>query len=329
MTNSIVYDDTGNEIRLKNTCKSGGEGTIYEIEGDNSQCVKIFNSQKITTDPELYEKILTMVNNPPYDHDWINNKHRSLAWPNSILYDSPDKNKFIGFTMPLIDLNVYKEVHRYWDTDDRLKLFGGTFTWRHLFTTAYNIASAIAAVHEKGYCVGDLREANILAANDAFIALIDCDSFQIKDPTSGKIFYTRVGVDEYLPPELQNANFGINFDRYYSDLFGLGIIVFKLLMNGVHPYTAKGKLVEDAPTTKLKIMKGYFPYVSKYNDTLDIKPPSYAPPFEIISPDVQRLFIRCFVNGHQKPEERPTAREWFNALYREIQYSEIKSETLV
>jgi len=319
MTNSIVYDHTGNKIQLLDTGKSGGEGTVYRIQGNNSQCAKIFKPEKIKTDTELNEKILTMVNNPPYDHTWATSKRRSLSWPNSVLYNSPNKNIFIGFTMPLIDLNKYKEVHRYWDTDDRLKSFGGTFTWKHLFATAYNISSAVAAVHDKGYCVGDLRDTNVLTADNALIALIDCDSFQIKDPVSGRIFYTRVGVDEYLPPELQNTSFGKNYDRYYSDLFGLGIIIFKLLMNGAHPYAAKGKLVEDAPTPKMKIMKGYFPYVNKYRNMGDIKPPDYAPPFEIIPPDIQSLFIRCFVDGHKKPDERPTAREWFNALQREIQ----------
>jgi len=319
VNNLIVYDHNGNKIQLIDTGKSGGEGAFFTIQGSNSQCAKIFNSQKIDTDKDLYEKIFTMVNNPPYDHIWITSRLRSLAWPSSVLYDSPGKNKFIGFTMPLIDLNIYKEVHRYWDTEDRIKLFGGTFTWKHLFTTAYNVASAIAAIHEKNYCVGDLRETNILAADNALIALIDCDSFQIKDPVTGKIFYTRVGIDEYLPPELQNESFGKNYDRYYSDLFGLGIIIFKLLMNGVHPYAAKGKLVEDAPTPKMKIIKGYFPYVNKFHEIGDIKPPDYAPPFEIIPPEIQNLFIKCFVDGHKNPEERPAAKEWFNALQKEIE----------
>ena len=162
MTNSIVYDRNGNKIQLIDTGKSGGEGTVYKIQGNNSQCAKLFNSQKITKEPELQEKILTMVTNPPYDHTWATSKRRSLSWPNSVLYDSPNKNKFTGYTMPLIDLNIYKEVHRYWDTDDRLKSLGGRFTWKHLFVTANNIASAVAAVHEKGYCVGDLREQTFL-----------------------------------------------------------------------------------------------------------------------------------------------------------------------
>ena len=51
----------------------------------------------------------------------------------------------------------------------------------------------------------------------------------------------------------------------------------------------------------------------------DIKPPDYAPPFEIIPPNIRDLFIRCFVDGYKNPMERPTAIDWFDALQKEIQ----------
>jgi len=69
-------------------------------------------------------------------------------------------------------------------------------------------------------------------------------------------------MPEYLSPELINKNLGIeNISRYYSDLFALGIIVFKFLMNGTHPFQAKGSVLEDSPSNAEKIMKGYFPYM--------------------------------------------------------------------
>jgi DNA-binding helix-hairpin-helix protein with protein kinase domain len=319
--NFTAYDHTGKKIQLVGTNKSGGEGVLHEIQGNSSLCAKVFHPDKITK--ELNEKISTMVANPPNDPTWSSMKHISIAWPNSILYDDPKKSKFIGFTMPLIDTKSFKEIHEFWDTDDRLKSFGGKFTWRHLFTAAYNISSTIAAVHEKGYCVGDLRQTNILVNPDALITLIDCNSFQVKDPISGKIFYCRVGFGEFLPPELLNpgVNFGNkDYDRYYSDLFGLANIIFRLLMSGFDPYQAKGKPVKDANTTQAKIKKGYFPYVRRYN-IMGVEPPDGAFPFEIIPPSIQKLFVKCFVDGHKEPKERPTAKEWFTALRKEIQQS--------
>ncbi|WP_292389919.1 hypothetical protein [Methanosarcina sp. UBA5] len=313
-----AYDDTGKKIRLISTNKSGGEGVLHKIEGDSFLCAKVFHREKITK--ELHEKILTMVDNPPNDPTWSSNKHVSIAWPNSVLYDGPNKSKFIGFTMPLINMNSFREIHEYWDAEDRLKYFGGEFTWKHLFVTAFNISRTIAAVHEKGYCIGDLRQTNILVNPGALITLIDCDSFQIKDPVSGNIFYCRVGFGEFLPPELlePGVNFGNkNYDRYYSDLFGLASIIFRLLMNGCDPYQAKGKPVEYENTPQKKIRKGYFPYVPKYKN-IGVKPPDGAFPFEIIPPSIQELFIKCFVDGHDNYKERPTARDWVTALRKEI-----------
>lgn len=321
MTNTVAYDHNGNQITLMDTGKSGGEGTFYKIQGNIKQCAKIFHPHKINK--ELHEKILTMLKYPPSDSTWLSNmKHQSIAWPNAALYEDPNKNKLIGFTMPLIDLNVFREVHWCCDPSDRQKLFGGSFTWLHLFTTASNISSAIAAVHDKDHCIGDLRETNILVSPSALITLIDCDSFQIKDPVLGRTFYTRVGSGEYLPPELLNSNVNFknnNYDRYDSDLFGLGVIIFKLLMNGVSPYQAKGSLVKDAPSPIDKIKKGYFPYASLYKNRGDIEPPNFAPPFEIIPPSLQELFNKCFVDGHKDPKKRPTAIDWFKALRMETQ----------
>jgi len=200
-----VYEHTGTEIHLIDSGKSGGEGTVYFIQENRLECAKIYHQQKITV--ELHEKILTMVNNPPDDPTWSTIKHRSIAWPRAVLYKDPKKTQFIGFTMPFIDTKVFQEVHKYYDPSDRLKNFSGDFTWRYLFTVAYNITSAIAAIHEKNHCIGDLRETNILVAPNALITLIDCDSFQIMDKDLRKVYFTRVGTGEYLPLELQSANF--------------------------------------------------------------------------------------------------------------------------
>lgn len=319
MADLIAYDNHGNQIGLMSTNKGGGEGSIYFIQGDRYNCAKIFLQNKINR--ELHEKILSMLSNPPEDPDWLKHNHRSIAWPNSVLYENLKKNRFIGYTMPFLDMNVYREAHLYYDPSDRLNIIGNkigsVFTWKDLFTVAYNLSSSVGVIHETGHCIGDLREANILVSPNALITLIDCDSFQIVDKSSGRVFFTRVGTGEYLPPELIGVDFkNKDYDRYYSDLFGLGILIFRLLMNGYHPYQARGSLVDEAPSPEAKIKKGYFAYAYERRD---IKPPVDAPPYEIIPPSVRDLFYRCFVEGHKDPKKRPTAKEWFNTLRKELE----------
>lgn len=306
-----AYSKKGGIFHLNNKIKSGGEGTIFHVNEIKKTCAKIYHKDKNL--PELEKKVIAMIENPPDDFRWISKDHRSIAWPVDALYSDNRFKDFIGFLMPLIDMKVLRESHLYYDPDDRKRGFGGGFTWRHLWVSAYNLSSSIASIHEKKHRVGDLRETNILVAPNALITLIDCDSFQIFNKNSNRYFYTRVGTGEYLPPELMNVSFSENdIDRYYSDLFALGIIIFKLLMNGVHPYQSKGKLVDDAPSIEAKIIKGYYPY----ENIKGVTPPDYAPPYSILPPEVQDLFHKCFVEGHKKPEMRPTALDWFSTLKR-------------
>lgn len=317
MTNLIAYDNDGNKIQLiqlilHDKPVKGGEGKIYCIQGNDEECAKIYLQEKNTK--ERHEKILAMVNNLPNSKNnpiWSTIKHSSIAWPNRVLYRDSEKTKFIGFKMPFMDTKFFQKANVYFDRRDRLKLFRGDFTWLHMFTVAYNIISTIVAVHYKGHSVGDLQPDNILVAPDALITLIDCDSFQIRDTISGRVFYSRVGLGEYRPPELMYVDFKEDYNRYYSDLFALGILIFRFLMLGFHPYQARGSLVEDATSTEAKINKGYFAYSGRYKDA---KPPHGAPPYDIIPLPIQKLFNKCFVDGHKSPTKRPTAKEWLNTL---------------
>ncbi|MCX8069401.1 MAG: hypothetical protein N2738_02730, partial [Thermodesulfovibrionales bacterium] len=259
MKDLTVYTKEGKCLQLFETGKSGGEGKIYAIKGNLFNCVKIYYDKVINK--ELYEKIIAMTMNVPDDPTWAVIGYRSIAWPIEVVFFDNKQNNFAGYTMPYIDKKVFRESHLYYDPADRIREFGGTFTWKYLMTSAYNVCNAVLAVHQKGHCIGDLRENNILVSPNTLITLVDCDSFQIKDKDTGKIFYTRVGTGEFLPPELHSINFkDRDIDRLYADRFALAVIIFKFLMMGVHPYQSKGEAVEDTPSTEAKLLKGLFPY---------------------------------------------------------------------
>jgi serine/threonine protein kinase len=306
-----AFDSRGRRLTLAETAEAGGEGRIYRVGGDESRVAKIFHASRRTA--ELEAKLLVMVSRPPEDPTLAIRRHRSIAWPLDVLYSDASRRGFVGFTMPAVDTKVFREAHTYYDTDDRTRRFGGAYTWRHLLIAAHNLSSAVLAIHERGYRVGDLRDTNVLVAPNSLITMIDCDSFQVDDP-SGRRFPTRVGTGEYLPPELQSADFRLDtHDRLHSDLFALGVLIFKFLMLGTHPFQAKGDAVIDLPSTEAKIAAGVFPYAGRS----DALPPDYAPPFKILPPPIRALLRRAFHDGHAHPERRPPAREWFEVLDRE------------
>ncbi|HVF11478.1 MAG TPA: hypothetical protein VNA87_00170 [Actinomycetota bacterium] len=303
-----AFSRSGTSFTLLETQYSGGEGRIYKIDGRTHLLAKVFHRERLSV--ELHRKIVAMVSSAPKDPTLELRGHRSIAWPQELLYSDAGQRDFIGFTMPALDALRFRESHTYFDPADRLRRFAGAFTWKHLLLTAYNISSAVAAIHERGHRIGDLRDSNILVAPNSLVSLIDCDSFQIVDP-SGVSYPTRVGTGEYLPPELQKADFrSAPVDRYHSDLFALSVLVFKLLMLGAHPFQARGVAVQDLPSTEAKILRGIYPYTRSKG----AEPPEFAPDVRILPPNLRKLADRTFVEGHTKPERRPSADDWFKAI---------------
>jgi serine/threonine protein kinase len=306
---NYYYTEKGLKIHLGPELGKGGEGIIYSLDTAPLECAKIYTK---TISSEEQRKIELMVENPPSDPAYLSpQKHRSIAWPSALLYSDSSRSEFVGFVMPKVEQKIFKKALNCFEVTDRVKTYGFSFTWRHLCLTARNLASAMAAIHERHYCIGDLNESNVLVGHHALVSIIDCDSFQVTDDASGKTYRCTVGKPEYTAPELHGRSYK-DIDRSIeTDSFALAVLIFQLLMEGTHPYQAKGKIVDDSPGTAQKIIKGYFPYKSTVKG---IAPPDHAPSFDILNTELQQLFLRCFREGNANPNYRPSALEWLEAL---------------
>jgi serine/threonine protein kinase len=303
-----LYTSQGKLLALQQEIGGGGEGVVYASPASPSECAKVYFKPP---SPEHVRKLYLMAQNPPEDPACESNQHRSIAWPSTLLYADLHHTQCVGFLMPKLDRSHFREVIHFFDPDDRNRQFGGGFNWKYLFTTGLNIASSVAAIHQKGYCIGDFNESNILVERHALIALIDCDSFQVRDLQSGHVYRCPVGKPEYTAPEIQGKTFSEVDRTPETDCFALAVLLFQLMMEGTHPYQAKGKLVEKAESTQAKLIEGHFPYPAR---SRELEPPDHAPPFEVLPPELQQLFLRCFKAGHLNRSARPSAREWFEAM---------------
>ena len=80
-----------------------------------------------------------------------------------------------------------------------------------------------------------MNHSNILVSETAMATLVDTDSFQVRD-LHGKFYRCPVGTKEFTPREMQGKRFS-DIDRGpEQDLFGLGVLIFQLLMEGTHPF---------------------------------------------------------------------------------------------
>jgi DNA-binding helix-hairpin-helix protein with protein kinase domain len=292
----------------------GGEGEIF-LTADRSLVAKVYHEGKMTAEAE--QKLRAMLANPPIDSMRLHGRV-SIAWA----VDLVTANGIVqGYTMPRLEkaedehlshpnanLSKCRDLIDFYNPSTRRK----NFPWFHyvyLIKTARNIAIVTDSLHAKGYAIGDVNESNIMVALDTIVTFVDTDSFQV--PGQGKNFRCQVGKPEYTPPELQGVSFK-EIDRTQAhDLFGLGVLIFQLLMQGQHPFAGKYQGQGETPEIKDRIKAGHFPHGNKQ---VPYDPIPMAPAFAILPLRLQALFIQCFENGHHAPEQRPTAEQWNQAL---------------
>lgn len=283
---------------------AGGEGLIYDCAQYGDLIAKIYKNSTI----ERARKLSVMTASPP-DDPMKSRGHKSIAWPVDLLKTDDDKGEIAGFLMPKIE--GARQIFEFYNPQKRRTICPG-FDFKYLLRTAKNLVSAISALHDCGYIVGDVNELNILVTNAALVTLIDTDSFQVRDPRSGVIWRCLVGKSDFTPPELQGKNFS-NVDRNQQhDLFGLAVINFLLLMEGNHPFNARYLGQGEPMPREERITAGLFPYSMK--GPRDYVPPPHAPPYKTLDPVIQYLFRRCFEEGHNNPQARPTIKEWSEGL---------------
>ena len=298
-----VTTKNGQLLALEKDLAGGGEARIWTVSGQPNVVAKIYHQPTSAH----HAKLEAMLANPPTQPS----THTAIAWPLERLYQPVG---FIGFLMPRIQgsdtiINYYHPVKR--------KQRCPQFNWLYLHRTAFNLAVAAEAIHAKGHVFGDINESNILVNEHALVTFVDTDSFQVIDQR-GKVYRCPVGKPEYTPPELQGIDFKTIDRKIEHDLFGLAILTFYLLMEGFHPFTGVLPGYMSIGRVDLYCIKhglfSYHPHGLSSRKNPAVKPPPGAPQFQILHPDLQARFVQCFVNGHQSPDQRPTAKEWKQAL---------------
>jgi DNA-binding helix-hairpin-helix protein with protein kinase domain len=288
----MLVDQNGAQIRLgRQIGDTGGEGNVYRIDGNTNLVAKIYHR------PPTESKVAKLKYLPLRETPGLK---ECAAWPSFILFDERKQPR--GFVMRAVS---GKEVHHAFGTRDRVVDFPGK-NWDFLLNTARNCAAAFDEVHAVGAIMGDVNEKNVLVQANGNVILIDCDSYQV---ANGTIAWTcDVGVPLWTPPELQGRNFKGLVRTVDHDLFGLAVLIFKLLFMGRHPYAGvplnqSENLIEDS------IKKRLYAF-SSVASSYGVRPPPYSFPVSSLPEPYLSMFERAF----RLIVRRPTAKEWVQAL---------------
>ncbi len=291
-------------INLTVSLGRGGEACIYTVPIDVNLVAKIYHK---STEQQA-RKLQVMLAHPP-ENPTASLGHISIAWPTELLYAADESEKIIGFLMPRI--RGMRPIIDFYNPRTR-RQHCPLFNYQYLLRTARNLAAAFAALHASGYCVGDVNESNILVSDTALVTVVDTDSFQVREKDKNIVYRCPVGKPEFTPPELQHKIFAESDRTFAHDLFGLGVLVFQLLMEGTHPFSGIFQGAGEPPPYEARIASGHFTY--SRNRQIPYSATPIAPSWEILHPSLQELFIRCFEDSHKNPLLRPSAQNWLLTL---------------
>lgn len=297
MAPANLFDHSGQPIRLGQKLGTGGEGAVFEVSASSSLVAKIYHKALAAPDAAKLRIMVGLARDELV---------RVAAWPTATLHERPG-GPMVGFVMRRI--KDHKEIHTLYSPAHRKTTFPQA-DWRFLVTTAINFAATLENVHDCGVVVGDVNQSNVLVSAAGLIALIDCDSFQIR--SNGQTYPCKVGVPLFTPPELQGQSFrGLNRTLNH-DRFGLAVLIFHLLFMGRHPFSGRFSGNGEMPIERA-ISEYRFAY-GRSARSYQMQTPMHALPLSAVSPQLVDLFERAFSREASQSNTRPTGTDWHHAL---------------
>lgn len=309
-----VYTLKQTPLTLKEPAlSSGGEGAVYEIEGFPNRVVKIYHEAKDARKRE--EKIRAMVEIAGETQFKAANIAENIAWPLSPVLDAG--GNVIGFGMNRIKADKeLDDLYAYPPKND-------TFSIKEKLKILINLCDVIERLHLIRQIFGDFNPNNIKVKADGTVNFVDADSYHIKK--RGKEYKCVVCAPGYVAPELIKKCRGTTYEActqetftVNTDRFALAIHIFRMLMQGVHPFMCERQIIKGgslpAPkSTDKRVENGETPF---FKNIPNYSVPTYAPNLNAFPPYLRELFKKAFVDGYTNPDARPSATEWKVQLMR-------------
>ncbi|PKK94341.1 MAG: hypothetical protein CVV61_00115 [Tenericutes bacterium HGW-Tenericutes-6] len=302
------YLEDGSKILVDDTkpIGSGGEGSVFKLQKNPNILVKIYADRALERMPDIEHKIKAMVKKKPGLLDY--NGLTIIAWPSYVIYN--ENKRFVGYLMKRVQA---KNQLSHVITPGLQKAKFPNITWYDRLVISINLAKVTSFLHKNDTVIGDINTSDFFVYPGFEIGVVDTDSFQVTSENG--LFHCKVFTPDYTPPEVIEAKKRTSFEIKRipnHDNYGIAILIFQILMMGVHPFSAriKGIMGFDGNAINYNMEKEIFPYFP-YNPS--IMPPKNAMPFSFFPKYIQDLFIRAF-DKNKHVINRPTSDEWVNGL---------------
>ena len=287
-----VYDPMRKPLRLKKSdiIAHGGEGFVYKLEFTPHYLIKVCkdetlkHSRKQSAFCDRLDAMLAQEECRKADF---------LAWPQMPVFDV--NRKVIGFVMQRANGRTLRalyapcQVRRFFPNWDRLQVT----------KVALNLVNAVQMLARHRVLVNDFNPDNFLIDKQGKVTLIDCDSFQIPGVGEGQnTLLSRTFTPEYTAPELLFKPELFNYERTPEQVrFSLAVVVYMILMSGLHPYAQCGG---SDPVENLKSGK------CPLDKTSGVRlPVGWYKSVSWLPESLKEYFVKMFVDGYKDPQKRP------------------------
>ena len=278
--------------------KGGAAGSIYADETHTGSVAKIFHDKEHSDTNR--QKLQAMLHNRPNIPNRVHNgvEYIQIAWPTALLED--DNGYCVGYLMPLIDTKRAVSLDHLIQKAVRRKL-GISDKYINRLYAAYNLTSVVAALHACGHYIVDLKPSNVsIYKKTMLIAMFDCDGFSIRGENETR-YPAEFVSEEYIYPEGMKQTCAEMGEE--QDKFALAVIIFKLLNEGIHPFSGVPRKKEDMLSIQERIANYHYAY--------GIWPDTYQAPHPYSIHDYfDKTTMNLFERAFNKGSERPSAIEW-------------------
>lgn len=302
------YLENGSRILVDDSkaIGQGGEGSVFKLAKNADILAKVYNRRALDRMPEIEHKIKAMVKKKPGLLNY--NGLTIIAWPTHVIYDH--NRRFSGYLMRRVQA---KNQLSHVITPGLQKRKFPSITWYDRIVIAINLAKVMSYLHQNDTVIGDINTSDFFVYPAFEIGLVDTDSFQVQSGT--KLYHCKVFTPDYTPPEVIEAKKHTHREVKRlpnHDNYGLAILIFQILMFGVHPFSARIRHAVgfDGNAINYNMEREIFPYESEHSN---IVPPKNAMPFSFFPKALRELFVGAFAK-HEKDEERPSANTWVEVL---------------
>ena len=297
-----VFDSQGTRLELgtREYKTAGGEGSVYSLPANPRVLVKIYKSATLA-DRNKRTAIGSRILDMSAGRDLP--KRPGLAWPLMPVFDAT--GDAVGFAMRKCEGHSLLALR---GPANIRKVFPG-WNRRDLVETALDFVRKVRMLADHGVLVNDFNPANFLVDRDHHVSFIDCDSYQV--PASrGGVHVSHTYFPSYSAPELLRDNSLLARPRSIRQVeFGTAMIVFHIVMCGLHPYAYYDPgHKSDCGTPDENLVRGRCP--------LGVGAGCVMPPgiwynlWSHLTCSLKSAFITTFRDGHGDLRRRTSLEQW-------------------